>query len=792
MRYSVVFSLVVLFFAQSVQSQSLQDVLRTSVSEGLFGSRLDDFDFFGKSIDAVGAFEAGATTRVFAVGAPGDDDGCNRNPISGFIENCDRGAVWLLFVEADSVIRQQKISDLAGDFFGQYRDGDGFGSAIASGDLNDDEIPDLVVGVPFDDDGCQADTRTGLVKDCNRGAVWILYMNADGTVQRETKISNESDGFGEYLEDGDRFGSAVAVLDQTIFVGSPGRDLNGSDRGILWAFDLGNDSFEPVLEISSEAGDIGVLPNDALFGGALSAIGRLNPESPTEYIAVSAPGLRESNSFRGAAWFLGFDATGAWSETVEIGADSLSGLVQFGTALNRIDDLDGDNVPELVVGTLRENQEGFFGSVDILFLEEDGSLKKQRADLGPPPATMREDNLSFGSAIAVDDLNGDGRADELLIGAFQDDGDGDRALDRGSIWVGSLDAETQIRVNRYTKINGGTDQLEGELRDGDDFGLSVTNFGDLDGNGTVDVAVGAPGDRDDSVRGAVWILFLDREGNVLRRRKIDGPLCPPEGIQDDVLFGKSVAGIGDLNRDGVPDLLVGAPYDDDGGVNRGAVYVLLLNRNGDQVGCQKIMEDAELEDVSEQWTWVSLHGPRAVELARSLEAPARSASLDFSGLGGALVLLPTSSAPEHLEHLQAEGTVVRATAADWAALRVERSIPEWGQDYDTGQNPHEVGLAHRAVSWTKGCYLGQEVVCMQDMRGKLRKQLAALSLDASSATTGDEVLADATGVGELKTVIWSAQLERPVALARMKTKSLEGEVALVVGGAAAQVLRKPV
>lgn len=205
-----------------------------------------------------------------------------------------------------------------------------------------------------------------------------------------------------------------------------------------------------------------------------------------------------------------------------------------------------------------------------------------------------------------------------------------------------------------------------------------------------------------------------------------------------------------------------------------------------------IMEDAELEDVSEQWTWVSLHGPRAVELARSLEAPAHSASLDFSGLGGALVLLPTSSASEHLERLQAEGTAVRATAADWAALRVERSIPEWGQDYDAGQNPHEVGLAHRAVSWTKGCYLGQEVVCMQDMRGKLRKQLAALSLDASSATTGDEVLAEAAGVGELKTVIWSAQLERPVALARMKTKSLEGEVALVVGGAAAQVLRRPV
>ena len=591
MRYFVFIWFAALFASLPVLGQPLEDVSRTSMTEGLFASRLGDFDFFGKAIDALGSFDDDPATRVFAIGSPGDNDGCTKEPVTGFVENCDRGAIWLMYVQADSVVRQQKISDLSGGFFGQFRDGDGFGSALAHQDLNGDGTLDLIVGVPFDDDGCSlADSNTGVVRDCNRGAVWILYLQADGTVQSEVKLSDGQEGFEDRLRDGDRFGSALAILGRTLFVGAPGRDADVADRGGVWVFDLDAPTFAPLFEISGGAGVFSDLPENAHLGGALTRVGRLRPADPYEYVAVSAPGLRESDDFLGRIWLLGIDQNGQLADPIEVVADSLAGLSQFGTALYRMDDLDGDQVPELAVGTLRNDNAGFFGSVDILFLEETGASKGKQATLGAPPATAREDNLSFGSAIAVDDLNGDGLLDELVIGAFQDDGDGELAKDRGAIWIGSLNTETQISVNRYTKLNGSTEQLEGQLSDGDDFGFSIANLGDLDGNGAVDLAVGAPGDRGDSFRGAVWILFMNRDGSIARRRKIDGPLCTPAGILDDDLFGKSVANIGDLNRDGVTDIMVGAPYDDDGGLNRGAVYVLFLDPNGQQTGCQKISD----------------------------------------------------------------------------------------------------------------------------------------------------------------------------------------------------------
>ena len=61
-------------------------------------------------------------------------------------------------------------------------------------------------------------------------------------------------------------------------------------------------------------------------------------------------------------------------------------------------------------------------------------------------------------------------------------------------------------------------------------------------------------------------------------------------LDHDDYFGSSMAFIGDLNGDGVVDLAVGAPYDDDGGSNRGAVYVLFMNTDGTvKSSCQKLL-----------------------------------------------------------------------------------------------------------------------------------------------------------------------------------------------------------
>src|SRR5690606_5741069 len=102
----------------------------------------------------------------------------------------------------------------------------------------------------------------------------------------------------------------------------------------------------------------------------------------------------------------------------------------------------------------------------------------------------------------------------------------------------------------------------------------IENLGDLNGDGNIDIAIGARRDGDGGEeRGAVWVLFLNSDLTVNSHQKISstsGNLNVALEFQD--YFGSSITNIGDLNNDGVIDLAVGAYRDDDGGLNKGAIY----------------------------------------------------------------------------------------------------------------------------------------------------------------------------------------------------------------------------
>ena len=120
----------------------------------------------------------------------------------------------------------------------------------------------------------------------------------------------------------------------------------------------------------------------------------------------------------------------------------------------------------------------------------------------------------------------------------------------------------------------------------------MAGLGDMDGDGTEDIAVGANGDGDGGPsRGAVWVLFLNMNGTVKSHQKISSTEGGFTGTLDDSdLFGSSVAGLADLDGDGKRDIAVGAFGDDDGGNNRGAMWVLFLNTNGTVKSHQKISD----------------------------------------------------------------------------------------------------------------------------------------------------------------------------------------------------------
>jgi hypothetical protein len=207
-----------------------------------------------------------------------------------------------------------------------------------------------------------------------------------------------------------------------------------------------------------------------------------------------------------------------------------------------------------------------------------------------------------------------------------------------------------------------------------------------------------------------------------------------------------------------------------------------------------VMEDAELADRSAEVVWVHVHGPRAAELAgaASSSVDAACGAIDWTGLGGAAIAVEKVRLAALLELLEQGGAQI-GSADDWERLRIERGVPRFGKDFDARDNPHEASLDQRAVSWTKGCYLGQEVVCMQDMRGKVKRRVVALTLDGKELPlVGSPVRADGQDVGEVTSTAFSELGQRAVAQARIKADLADGAGSLSVGGVAATVAERPV
>jgi hypothetical protein len=99
----------------------------------------------------------------------------------------------------------------------------------------------------------------------------------------------------------------------------------------------------------------------------------------------------------------------------------------------------------------------------------------------------------------------------------------------------------------------------------------------LDGDGVTDLVIGAPLDDTGRIdRGALYVLLLNTSGMVKSSTKIASGTGGDSTLASYGEFGGSLASLGDLDGDGVTDLAVGAPLDDTGGLDRGAVHVLFL------------------------------------------------------------------------------------------------------------------------------------------------------------------------------------------------------------------------
>ncbi|MDB4993759.1 MAG: Folate-dependent protein for Fe/S cluster synthesis/repair in oxidative stress [Myxococcaceae bacterium] len=214
-----------------------------------------------------------------------------------------------------------------------------------------------------------------------------------------------------------------------------------------------------------------------------------------------------------------------------------------------------------------------------------------------------------------------------------------------------------------------------------------------------------------------------------------------------------------------------------------------------------IMEDVEVEPEAANVVVLGLHGPASAKLVeRARAVGAAAGAVDRTGLGGGVVIagVEVRAAVESAlrEAATAEGGVW-GDDAGWEALRIERGVPRFGKDFDLTTYPQEASLEKRAVSFEKGCYLGQEVVCMLELRGHVKRKLVALVLDdAGDVLTGlaGADVCDATGakVGHVTSTAVSPTLGAPLVFAMVKAAQTDPQTKLAIGGRQAHVVDGPV
>ena len=136
-----------------------------------------------------------------------------------------------------------------------------------------------------------------------------------------------------------------------------------------------------------------------------------------------------------------------------------------------------------------------------------------------------------------------------------------------------------------------------------------------------------------------------------------------------------------------------------------------------------------------------------------------------------------------VDGLRAALGVAAVSEAVAECLRVESGRPRYGVDLDDTVIPQEAGLNERAVSFTKGCYVGQETVARLHYRGKPNRHLRGLRLSSDAVAAGDELVYDGRTVGRLGSVAVSPRFGA-IALALVRREAPAGSIVAVGDGAA--------
>jgi hypothetical protein len=561
---------------------------------------------FGFSVATAGSVNCDRYSDI-VVGAPYYDGG-----------RTDQGRVMVFYgsaagIDPSRTIAWDKLSAQDDALFGY--------SVAAAGDVNGDGCGDIIVGAPEYDH-----------PEENEGGAWVYHGSPSGVVSAPAFFAESN--------------QAHAQLGYSVSTAGDVNGVEGDHRYAdvivgAWWYDQGQTSEGAAFVWHGSTGGVNGGANGtpanadwmaesnqahAWFGTSVSTAGDVNGDGFADVI-VGAPSYTNGQSNEGAAFVWHGSASGLNNGTNGSPTsgpwwiDSDQAEASFGHAVSTAGDVNGDGYADILIGAHRYNH----GQTD-----EGGVWLHPGSDTGILDEWINFDEGDqteawFGFSVATaGDVNGDGFAD-VIVGAplYTNDQTEEGAA---YVWHGSAGGISETR-DWWAEGNGGTAH----------YGSSVATAGDVNGDGYSDIVVGAPGDN--SHGGTVRAYYgspvsLEETATWVKRSN-----------DQDAQFGFSVSTAGDVNGDGYADVLIGSPFwldegaawiylGKDGGLNTAPAWYKTSGRTGCQfghsVGTAGDVNGDGLDDVvvgAPYWSNVHTHeGAAFVYLATGADPPMSTSS----------------------------------------------------------------------------------------------------------------------------------------------------------------------
>lgn len=216
-----------------------------------------------------------------------------------------------------------------------------------------------------------------------------------------------------------------------------------------------------------------------------------------------------------------------------------------------------------------------------------------------------------------------------------------------------------------------------------------------------------------------------------------------------------------------------------------------------------IADDVTLEDETDRLETIAVEGPDAAMILAKLGAPLPGAPystavwetrivarVSSTGLDGFFVFVPAAEKEILTAELSRAGAI-RAEPEDARIVRIEHGQPRYGEEITERYLVHETGQLH-AVHFSKGCYLGQEIVERVRSRAQIHRVLRRLEIDTAEVpAAGAKLTAVEAAAGEIASAVLSPASGKTVALAYVRMQFAEPGTELSLGNSTARV-RDPV